>query len=112
LNTPNLHICLPASNGNKYLLDEGIHLAVAFQLAGFPYVIGTLWGINDQRSAQLAADVYGAMQKDDGLKIQRSAEALHHALRQLKDNTRSSGGFPGERDDDPLVWAPYIHVGA
>ena len=42
-----LSACSTARATDTRLLDEAIHLATAFQLAGFPHVIGTLWEIND-----------------------------------------------------------------
>ncbi|MGK8522353.1 CHAT domain-containing protein [Nocardia asteroides] len=38
-----LSACETALTANTRLLDEAIHLASAFQLAGYPHVIGTLW---------------------------------------------------------------------
>jgi CHAT domain-containing protein len=40
------------------LLDESIHLASAFQLAGFPHVIATLWQTGDSAAVQVAEDFY------------------------------------------------------
>ena len=50
--------CHAANNRNLQLLDESIHMAGAFQLAGFPTVIGTLWKIEDEHSAEVAKWVY------------------------------------------------------
>ena len=36
------------------LLDETIHLTAAFQLAGYPHVIGTLWTIYDSIAVDVA----------------------------------------------------------
>ncbi|GFF61845.1 hypothetical protein IFM51744_10810 [Aspergillus udagawae] len=38
-----LSACKTASNLADSLLDEGIHIAAGFQMAGFQHVIGTLW---------------------------------------------------------------------
>lgn len=38
-----LSVCHAFVGQTADLLDEGIHLAGAFQLAGFPQVVGTLW---------------------------------------------------------------------
>ena len=43
-----LSACQTAHSDAERLIDEGIHLAAAFQLAGFPHVIGTLWPVYDR----------------------------------------------------------------
>ena len=43
------------------LADEAIHLASAFQLAGYRHVIGTLWPIGDQHAVDIADDIYTAL---------------------------------------------------
>ena len=44
-----LSACRAAVNRSETLLDEGIHLAGTFQLAGFTHVIGSLWELSDER---------------------------------------------------------------
>ena len=106
-----LSACHATSNQVPGLLDEAVHLTGACQLAGFPYVIGTLWRIDEEHSAGVAGDVY-AMTKDGAIKVALSSEALHKSVRRLRDRTRYVKGFSREIDDDPLIWAPYIHLGA
>jgi len=85
------------------LLDEAIHLATAFQLAGFPHVIGTLWEINDQIAVEIADALYAALTGPDGiLDPDRAARALHHAARAQRDQHPAA----------PYLWASHIHVGA
>jgi hypothetical protein len=52
---------------------------------------------------------------EDGitLDVVRAAEGLHHAVRELREETRRVGGFSKRSVDstDPLLWAVYIHVG-
>jgi len=55
-----LSACSTAQPGRR-LPDEAIHLASAFQLAGYRHVIATLWPIGDQRAVELAADIYSAL---------------------------------------------------
>lgn len=107
-----LSVCHAASNRVAVLLDEAVHLTGACYLAGFPHVIGSLWRINDESSAEVAVDVYSAMINNGAIEVQMSAEALHHAVRRLKDRTQIMEGFSRRSTDDPLVWAPYIHLGA
>ena len=107
-----LSACQTAVTENLRLLDESINLVSAVQLAGFPSVIGTLWQVIDSHSAEVTRDVYTGM-LGTGMKLDhsRSAEALHHAIRRLRDRTRLSEGLASLGPNDPIVWGPYIHVG-
>jgi len=97
-----------AANSRSYgLLDESIHMAAAFQLAGFPTVVGTLWQINDQHSAGVAEYVYRAMlANSETLNVRNAASGLHFAIRKLRDMKRGK-----TKTLDTLTWAPYVHVG-
>ena len=100
-----LSACSAADNRAEDLLDENIHLAAGFLLAGFPSVVGTLWRIKDLRSVQVASDFYrGITGGGKGMDVGRSAVALNTAVRILK---RNLGGGAGTA----AVWAPYIHLG-
>ncbi|MEV8415652.1 CHAT domain-containing protein, partial [Streptomyces niveus] len=86
------------------LADEALHMTGAFQLAGYPHVVGTQWPVADRAAHQLAADFYARLTAD-GTATPRpdlSAEALHHAVRRLRD------GYPVT----PTVWAAHTHTGA
>jgi len=65
----------------------------------------------DQQSAQIAKKVYEIMLGDgEGLDIMRAggaAEGLHLAIRALRDERELD---PRLRRN-PLIWAPYIHIG-
>jgi CHAT domain-containing protein len=102
-----LSACHAARNREASLLDEGIHLAGAFQLAGFSHVIGTLWQIHDAYSVQVARNIYQFI----GIDASLSAEALHRAIRTLRDTELTKSGFKIRLREDPLVWAAYIHMG-
>ncbi|MFF2186002.1 CHAT domain-containing protein [Streptomyces sp. NPDC058155] len=86
------------------LADEALHLTGAFQLAGYPHVVGTQWPVADRAAHQLATDFYarltagGTAPPDPAL----SPEALHHATRRLR------AGYPVT----PTVWAAHTHTGA
>jgi CHAT domain-containing protein len=103
-----LSACHTANTRRLELLDEAIHLARAFQLAGFPSVIGTLWQVADCTSATVAADVYHAMISNDRLDVSKAAAGLHFAVRRIKDSLSFSRG---RKVTEPLTWAAYIHVG-
>jgi tetratricopeptide (TPR) repeat protein len=98
-----LSACSTARATNSQLLDEAIHLASAFQMAGFPHVIGTLWELNDKIAVEIARTLYNAITKPDGtLDADHAAEALHHAIRAQREL------YP----DTPYLWASHIHAGA
>ncbi len=104
-----LSACHTAFPGDGNLADEAIHLAGAFQLAGFPHVIATLWELLGSTPVDLAAEFYTCLEDGDGSEnarfdTTRSAESLHYAVRALRDR-------PGMRAL-PSVWAAYIHAGA
>ena len=81
-----LSACSTARTDDTNLLDEAIHLATAFQLAGFPHVIGTLWEINDQIAVEIADAFYAALADPGGtLDSDRAARAIHHATRAQRD---------------------------
>jgi CHAT domain/Tetratricopeptide repeat len=98
-----LSACSTAESKVQNLVDESIHLASTFQLAGFQHVIGTLWGADDSAAVEIAGKFYeGLLQhtKDDGTSV---AGALHDAVlcyRNAKGNCA-----------DVSKWAPFIHLG-
>lgn len=97
-----LSACRTAFSSTLDLIDESVHLASAFQLAGFQHVIGTLWEIEDGAAARTATCFYGALSAEDGsLHTHRAAHALHHAVRATRDQ------FPMT----PSLWAGFVHAG-
>jgi tetratricopeptide (TPR) repeat protein len=98
-----LSACSTAESKVQNLVDESIHLASTFQLAGFQHVIGTLWGADDSAAVEIAGKFYeGLLQHttDDGTSV---AGALHDAVlcyRNAKGNCA-----------DVSKWAPFIHLG-
>ena len=81
------------------------------QLAGYPSVLGTLWQVNDRHSAEVIRDVYSYMLERNIVHTQRSSEALHRAIRLLRERSRIISGFTKNASSDPLIWAQYIHLG-
>jgi hypothetical protein len=82
------------------LVDESIHIASAFQLAGYPHVIGTLWEISDSIATKIATQLYEelAARRFD---IRSAADCLHEAIRVVRNL------YPKM----PTLWAAHIHVG-
>ncbi|MCP9985384.1 CHAT domain-containing protein [Streptomyces sudanensis] len=106
-----LSACRTAVIDKVELLDEAIHLTSAFQIAGFPHVIGTLWEIYDQIAVTTAEAFYTAL-KDPGGAVDpnRAAMALHRAVRSVRDGHDLP--VQGDRRRTPLLWAAYLHAGA
>jgi CHAT domain/Tetratricopeptide repeat len=98
-----LSACSTARLTDPRLLDEAIHLTTAFQLAGFPHVIGTLWEINDAIAVEIASTFYAALTDPGGtLNPARAARALHQATRAQRNRQPAN----------PYLWASHIHAGA
>jgi tetratricopeptide (TPR) repeat protein len=84
------------------LLDEGVHLISACQVAGFRHVIGTMWEVPDEQSVDMARLTYEHL-SSMGLKDEAVPRALRKAAlelrhRWLKDLTTSAidrGAVPG-----------------
>jgi CHAT domain-containing protein len=97
-----LSACTTAIAQAGQLREEAIHLATAFQLAGFPQVIGTLWNISDQQAPSIARDFYAQLADGHGsVRTSCAARALHHAV------LRARQAFPAS----PSLWAAYVHAG-
>ncbi len=110
-----LSACGTASTIAVNLLDEALHVASAFQLAGFPHVVGTLWEVNDQVCATVADLFYAHLRREDDEAIDpaRAAHALHAAVREVRDGADLQDVLPGwDRAAAPWWWAPYLHTGA
>ena len=106
-----LSACHTSTSYDIRLLDESISLSSAIQLSGYPSVVGSLWSVTDNHSAEIATDVYARMLDGSHLNTQRSAEALHWAVRALRERSCIEPGFTRKSTSDVLVWAPYIHIG-
>lgn len=88
--------------GGLRLADEAIHIASAFQLAGYTHVVATLWPIGDNTAVDAALGFYDRLHlTPNGTDSPRVALALHEAMRDL-------------RDIHPLLatdWGAYVHAG-
>lgn len=90
------------ATGDKLLEEESVHLAAGMLLAGYRGVIATMWSIMDNDAPQVAGDVYEHLFKTSPPDPTWAAEALHLAVRKLRE---SSGG------KSFFSWVPFIHVG-
>ncbi|WP_342778400.1 CHAT domain-containing protein [Streptomyces botrytidirepellens] len=94
-----LSACSTSQPGPQ-LIDEAVHISAAFQLAGFPHVIGTLWAIKDRAAPKMAQAIYTdllhgpADDRDIAGVVHRAAHRMRQAYPRL-----------------PLMWAAHLHVG-
>ncbi|MCX5116075.1 CHAT domain-containing protein [Micromonospora sp. NBC_00362] len=78
------------------LLNEPVHLASAFQIAGFVHTIATLWPISDVLAPFVAWHLYRNLTR--GLP---PAVALHHTIHAVRKR----------HPHKPQFWASHIHFG-
>jgi hypothetical protein len=92
-----------ANQACRHWLPYMIIAGLSDNLSGFPCVVGTLWEISDQHAVDVAGSFYAALRDREGvLEVSQAARALHHAVRELRDQ------YP----EVPSLWASYLHVGA
>lgn len=99
-----LSACSTAENSSAELSDETIHIASAFQLAGFSHVIGTLWEVSDRAAMVVSPQFYRVLsqQARHQSPFRDVASALHDALQQYRK----------QRHRDVLSWSSFIYMGA
>ncbi|MEU8852693.1 CHAT domain-containing protein [Streptomyces sp. NPDC048564] len=106
-----LSACTTAAVHKSDLLDEALHLTSAFQLAGYPHVIGTLWRIESGFSLTVAKLFYAGLRTASGtIDPDRAPYALHKAIRWVRDGRDLR--VPVDRTSEPHWWAAYLHSGA
>jgi CHAT domain-containing protein len=93
-----LSACSTAYPGQR-LTDEAIHLASAFQMAGYRHVIGTLWPIDDDSGTEITNAVYQEITGDWA--AGKAAESLHEITLNLRNRLVAK----------PWLWASHIHSG-
>ncbi|MFD3942188.1 CHAT domain-containing protein [Streptomyces sp. NPDC058579] len=87
------------------LADESIHITSAFQLAGYPHAVGTLWAVHDAVAVRVTRLLYRGLRSDDDgpvLDDSRTAAALHQAVLECRTAFAAS----------PSLWAAHVHAGA
>ncbi|MFJ2949613.1 CHAT domain-containing protein [Streptomyces sp. NPDC087226] len=84
------------SLGAHRVPDESLHLVSAFQLAGYPQVVGTLWQVNDLVARMVAVDLHEGVSAGEDV-----ATALHRAVHRCR----------GRFGKTPTLWAAYLHSG-
>ncbi|KAI5776416.1 CHAT domain-containing protein [Geopyxis carbonaria] len=99
--------CCSAKNDSQELTDEAIHIASAFQLAGFSHVLATLWESGDDACVNVATGFYKRLfeihAQSSSLEGHAGvARAFHEAVKEERKN----------RPKNIMGWAPFIHTGA
>lgn len=93
-----LSACSTADRGLPGV-EESLHLASAFQMAGFRHVVASLWPLADGIAARAARSFYARM--PPGTPADHAAAALHEVSRELR------AAYPAK----PHLWAALIHTG-
>lgn len=94
-----LSACRTAAGGVD-LPDEAITLAAALNYTGYRHVVATLWSVDPAVAADVTTAMYGELITGGGFDPDRSATALHRAVRTLRDS--------GHSLDE---WLPFTHTG-
>jgi hypothetical protein len=101
LQTGELAYLSACSTGQGSLVhaDEVLHLASAFQLAGYRHVVATQWVVDDAIAARASRRFYDLL--GDSPSADPAAVILNEVTRELRDQ------YPGQ----PHLWAPFVHSG-
>ncbi|MFD3524956.1 CHAT domain-containing protein [Streptomyces sp. NPDC058653] len=88
--------------GGAAIPDELVSVTAVLQYAGWRHVIGTLWSVDDERTADLTGLLYERMIEDGTIRTDLAARALHGAVRTLRRD---------DIDNEVRWWIPYLHAG-
>jgi CHAT domain-containing protein len=98
-----LSACSTAEIKAHSLINEAIHIASAFQLAGFQHVIGALWRVDDSTAVAIAGKFYELLFQQEKMTDGAVSYALHNAVLHYRGTHSSSA--------EVLKWASFIHLG-
>ena len=98
-----LSACSTAGVEATDLADECLHIASAFQVAGFAHVIGSVRPADDDICVRLAELFYRSLTK---------SAILRHSNRAVAEAPRNAVLELRSESPDPTLWAPFIHLGA
>ncbi|MBE9374960.1 CHAT domain-containing protein [Saccharopolyspora sp. HNM0983] len=79
----------------------GISLAGALSFAGFAHALGTLWEVDEHSAVRVPAGLYETTYHDGEFDTARTAFALHHVTRALRN----------EAPEASCAWAAHVHAG-
>ncbi|KAF6759267.1 CHAT domain-containing protein [Ephemerocybe angulata] len=106
-----LSACQTSTGVDDQIPDEAVHLAAGMLAAGYRRVVATMWSIGDRDAPAVATDFYQYLldhrssDMEGGLEGRFSANALHHATKQLRLRLDDNS------DQSLLTWIPYVHFG-
>lgn len=98
-----LSACSTAESSAAGFVDECLHIASGFQLAGFSHVLAAMWPSESKVCREVSTEFYRLL--FDGKYRgghQKVGMAFHGAVKKAQEKYRRS----------PLKWAPFIHMGA
>lgn len=99
-----LSACSTADVRVEKLVDEGLHIVNAFQIAGFPHVIGTLWSASELVCPPFAKTFYELLGRyTDNKPLSNDLIAFVAQMATLT--------LVKDSPDEPRLWACFIHVG-
>lgn len=103
-----LSACSTAKNTpeEQGIINEVLHIASAFQVAGFPQVLGTLWEVRSDFAGAMAVCFYTHLRArldldQGGLNRDAVAKALHAAVQDQREKKRH----------EFLNWTGFVHFG-
>jgi tetratricopeptide (TPR) repeat protein len=82
------------------LVDESLHIAGAFQLAGYRHVVAAMWPIVDTVARRVVERVY-ALIRPGSPSVDHLATIVHDAVLLMRRR------YPAE----PALWAAFVHFG-
>lgn len=92
-----LSACSTVATKNPTLMDEGIHLVSAFQLAGFRHAVGTLWEVSDSHCVDVARVLYETL-LTEGMTDEAVARGLHRGIRMIRDGNQEDKATVDDRN--------------
>ncbi|KAF3012603.1 hypothetical protein E8E14_007733 [Neopestalotiopsis sp. 37M] len=101
-----LSACSTAQVKAKELSDESLHMASAFQVAGFAHAVGSLWSADDVACAKVAGWFYEDLARAAQQGLPADSAIVPRALRRAVLRARA------DCPSNPAFWAPFVHYGA
>ena len=110
-----LSACSTSESVTEDLADEALNIANAFQILGFPHVVGTLWEVEVDAANRLADAFYEHYVEGlEGSAISDKSAVFSYALNYAVEDLRTGKGTKKRAKlccNDVLAWAPFIYVG-
>jgi hypothetical protein len=100
-----LSACQMAVSRDPFLMEEGLHMSGAFQMAGVPNTIATWWPVLDMHATRISETFHRGLitsgqSSAPFLDVRLSALSLRKTLIQMRNEGLS-----------PVIWGAYVHFG-